>query len=389
MIEDIYKQYLEEILNEYYTVHLNPEHNITKKELDEYITNYLSNHNVTNDYEFRYFILHILKQLNGKLDDHTCLECKNHLFLPFELKFLNDGFYVVDGSTDIKYSKLIKINGIDINTILDEMENITSYETKLWLYLKEQNQLKDIFFLRMLPFIGSDTKEFKYTFIKDNKEIEKVYTREDVKCEIPLKFNDNATYKIIDNKVVYKLVSCMKDEKFGFKEKIEKSCKELDEIITNQNIKEFILDLRGNSGGSDTILGPLYELFDNYFNKLSFKVLVDRETFSCGTIVLRYLLAKGKIITFGEGIGEPFNDFGNFNNRVFLGDIFMFHASNKYFCFNDNKLFYTKDREVYNSLSDEQKSPLDFIPDVVINESIDDVKNNKDIVLETALNYNN
>ena len=126
-------------------------------------------------------------------------------------------------------------------------------------------------------------------------------------------------------------------------------------------------------------------IFDKYVNKITFKVLVDRETFSCGTIVLRYLLERGNIIVIGEGVGEPFNDFGNFNNIIEFGDCFRFHVSNKYYCFNDNHLVWTSDKDIYNDLSDEQKAPLDYIPDIVITESIDDIMSKRDIVLENAI----
>lgn len=389
MIDIKYKNYLNKILEEYYKVHLNPEHNISKDELIKYIENYLSKNNVTNNYEFRFFILHILKQLNGNLDNHTCLGCKYSLPLPFELKYLNDGFYVSDSvDKEIKYSKLIKINNIDIDDICKSMEQITSYETILWLYLKEQKQLKDMYFLRMLPEIGNNTNEFVYTFVKDNKRIERKYNKESCMNINKNCFENNASYKIIDNKIIYKLNSCLKDEKYGFKEKIDRTCKEMVSFIENNDISEFILDLRGNSGGSDTILGPLYSLFDEYMDKLSFKVLVDRGTFSCGTIILRYLLERGNITVIGEGIGEPFNDFGNFNNIVKLDDVFSFYASNKYFCFNDNHLFWTQDKQIYNKLTNEQKRPLEYQPDIIVSETIDDVINNKDIVLEIALSNN-
>lgn len=386
MIDIEYRNYLNKILKEYYSIHLNPEHNISKEDLKKYIEKYLSTNNVTNNYEFRFFILHVLKKLNGNLDNHTCLECRYSLPLPFDLKFLKDGFYVISSDDEeIRYSKLDSINGIDISDICKTMEKITSYETIYWLYLKEQYQLKDMYFLKMLPEIGKDTTDFIYSFLKDGKVIERVFNKNSVKLLNKNSFENNATYKILENKVIYRLNSCSKDEKYEFKEKIDNSCKELKNILKNGDINDFILDLRGNSGGTDRILGSLYSLFDEYIDKLNFKVLVDRETFSCGTIVLRYLLEKGNIIVIGEGIGEPFNDFGNYNNIVDLGDVFKFHVSNKYYCFNDNHLVCTSDKIVYNSLSDEQKQPMNFVPNIIVTESIDDIKKQKDVVLETSL----
>lgn len=299
---------------------------------------------------------------------------------------MQDGFYVVESEDeDIKFSKLESINGISIKKICDSLEKITSYETICWLYLKEQQELRDMYFLRMLPEIGNDTTEFTYNFAKNNNIISKKYNRESSKWINNKNFKDNATYQLLDDKIVYKLNSCIKDEKFNFKNKIDKSCKEINNILENENISEFILDLRGNSGGSDTILNSLYSLFDKYVNKITFKVLVDRETFSCGTIVLRYLLERGIIIVIGEVVGEPFNDFGNYSNIIELGDCFRFHASNKYYCFNDNLLVWTSDKDIYNDLSDEQKAPLDYIPDIVITESTDDIMSKRDIVLENAI----
>ena len=387
MINDEYKKYLEEIMNEYYKVHINPEHNISRIDIEEYIKNYLNEHNVTNNFEFGYFILSILKRLNGSFDTHTRLRFQKGLSLPFELKFLQDGFYVINSlDEDIKYSKLVKINGIDIEEICSSMEKITSYETIYWLYLREQKQLCDIYFLRLLPEIGSGKEEFVYTFEKDNEIIVKHYTKESVKEFNNKSFDDNATYRIVDGSVIYKLSSCLKDEKYGFKAKIDKSCIELTNIIESQDINSFILDLRGNNGGSDTILHSLFDLFDKYINKIKFIVLVDRGTFSCGTTVLNYLLERGKVITIGEGLGEPFNSFSNYGKKLFLGDDFYFHVSNKYYCFNDNHLVVVRNKEEYNNLSDEQKSLFEFVPDVVVNESIDDIRNGRDLVLEIAFN---
>lgn len=54
---------LDKILDEYYSVHLNPEHNITKSSLQDYIKKYINDNDITNNYEFRFFILKVLKKI--------------------------------------------------------------------------------------------------------------------------------------------------------------------------------------------------------------------------------------------------------------------------------------------------------------------------------------
>ena len=70
--------------------------------------------------------------------------------------------------------KLLKINNIDIQKILYELEEIICYSTKEHLSVMIQSFLSDVNVLKSLPSIENNTKEFIYTILNDNNEKENI-----------------------------------------------------------------------------------------------------------------------------------------------------------------------------------------------------------------------
>ena len=77
--------------------------------------------------------------------------------------------------------------------------------------------------------------------------------------------------------------------------------KKLKQISKDNNITNFIIDIRGNFGGNNTVIYPLLDFLKNSnFNVIT---ITDRNVFSSGRFALIDLINIGSK-TIGEDIGN-------------------------------------------------------------------------------------
>jgi len=118
----------------YKKIHINPWHEINEEELNTM--------NINNDYNFKYFMDYIIKRLNGKSDAHTKLNIMSALPINFRIF---DNEIIVIYPEEIKGNILLSINGINIETIVNEIDNIISYGTEV----KKNMKLKNLFLINI------------------------------------------------------------------------------------------------------------------------------------------------------------------------------------------------------------------------------------------------
>ena len=141
---------------------------------------------------------------------------------------------------------------------------------------------------------------------KDSKIVFELENNEKISFDINEKYDSETIYPkkeieqyiVIDNILVFKYPSC--------KENYKPDINKIEEIITGNDIKKFVLDLRCNSGGN-SIIEPLI----NYLSDkgLELFTIVDRGVFSSGRFATIDMKRIGSKIV-GEEIGTPINCFG-------------------------------------------------------------------------------
>ena len=378
MIDIKYKKVYEVFMEHYKKVHPCPWHEISEKELNR-IYNYLtSNIDVVDKYTFFYMMSYIVKRLSGLEDAHT--EYEFWEILPVNFKIIA-GEVLVNYPEELKGSRLLAVNGIDMNKIEDELEEIITYGTEG----RRRRQLEIYLFNRVsllsLPSLRGNSKII-YTIQMLNGEIVELEYDSKQKYEEKM-FNVGeyfygrpGEYEIRDNALIYKHSSVQPQFEARIIESIDRLRQE-----DLSNVSKIIIDLRGNFGGNSKLNGYLMDFLRENADK-ELLVLTDYRVFSAGRYALVDLLKLGAT-TIGEEIGTPINCFGE-TNRI-CHDGYSFASSSAYF-YPDKCDIKNKD-DFKRFVVDEIRKPIFFKPDVYVSTAKTDYINGIDTILEYALSY--
>lgn len=266
----------------------------TREELDDFINNFLQNHRVENKYDFLYMMNSMIKYMLGQYDSHTMVEYENDIWLPLVITCVQNNIYVertID--ENIKKAKLISINGVPIEKILSELEQSVSYGTNGWFLYSIRSRLVDLNTLLSLPSIDSSSEFITY---ETDKGVLKFPVDKQYKFEFYKKEED---ILIRDNTLIFKYNKCNKNH--------EPDIDKINALIIYNNIQNFVLDLRGNTGGNSEIIKPLIEYLEK--SGLNLITLVNRGVYSSGRFAAVDMQRIGSKI-IGEEIGTPIDCFG-------------------------------------------------------------------------------
>ena len=393
-----YRDKIYEILKILEDKHLDLYFSVSKEETLKYIDEVLNKFEIKDKYDFYYVVNVIIKKISGIYDSHTKLLFKdNSRTIPIRLKYINNKLYIIRTDAyneDLLYSEVLKINGVDVSKLIEEIENMTPYSTKEYLISPIEVSLRTINKLKALPSIDNSCEEYEIEVLKDNQIIKRTLKELESYDDL-IKVNErknNYSYEIMDDKI-YLVYNACKEEYEGQMKEFVNQIKELSE--TN-NINKFIVDLRGNAGGNSDVINPLID----YLNGKEIITLIDEYVFSGGRWAVFDLKNIGSKFV-GTGIGTSMNCFGNISKTEM--DDFILAVSNKYWyfdkdCNKENFRFAIRNEEVTEeTLSNPFFIPFEemkkhkkyfisqiFEPDYYVVNSIDAYKNNEDRQLYAA-----
>lgn len=378
MISTKYKNIYEGFIEQYEKIHINPWHEITKEELNNIVNELVSKMDINDIYSFKYFIDYIIKRLSGASDAHT--KSAIEYSLPINFRIFNDDI-LVNYPENLKNSKLVSINGIKIEKIIGELEEVITYGTKG----KRRNELEKYLFNSIILFGLPSLRKYEeldFRFLTlDGKEITKTFKKdEEYKDGFDYDrflYGDNTNFRIEEDILIYKHSSVQPK----FKEQIESAVNSMRKLDLS-NINTIIIDLRGNTGGNSAFNQILMDFLSEHKDKM-LVTLTDYRVFSAGRYALKDLINLGSI-TIGEEIGTPINCYGN-SNWVSI-DNTQFSISERYF----HPLYNIgiKSKEEFNSkITEDILTPYIFKPDIVVEETEEDYILGIDTILEYAKNY--
>ena len=380
MINKKYEILYNDFIEHYKRVHINPWHEINEEQLNELYNKLINVMDVVDIYSFKYFIDYIIKRLCGETDAHTKFELLS--LLPINFRIV-DNDILVNFPNNLKNGKLKSINGINIDVIINELIDTISYGTegkkkyelekslfnKVKLFgipsLRESNEL-------VFEIEKTDGKKENIKFTKYEK-----YLKDQLFDYDKYRYGNNATYRFVDNCLIYNHSSVQ----MKFKEKIESTIEMLKKEDLS-NIDTIIVDIRGNTGGNSSLNKILMDFIkENSDKKLI--CLTDYRVFSGGRYALVDLINLGAI-TIGEEISTPINCYGN-SNWFNVGE-YYFSVSECYF--NPLLNYSASSKEEYkNEVTNEILVPYIFHPDILIEEKKEDYMQNIDTILNFALKY--
>ena len=279
--------------------HLNFYQLHTEEELKKFIAGLKLEEKELDDYTFNYYVNAIIKYMSGNLDSHTELCFPSSTRLPYKCKYFpNGGLYLQNTINEkFKKAKILKINNVDINDLIEIYKKRTNYACLNRLYSLIELNFNVLEILYSLPnFLRLDN----LIIIETDKGLLKI----DLQGQCTVGNDKVEDYYIKDKAMIFNYSSCHA----YYIPVINELLKVLDSQLTSGNINKFILDLRNNGGGASNIIKPLIEYLKD--KDLELITIVNKGVFSSGRFAaIAMQMIGSKII--GEQIGTPINCFGN------------------------------------------------------------------------------
>ena len=358
--------------------HKNLFHNITKEEFDDNVDTLIS---AVGELTNKQVFVEMNKIVASIGDAHTVMDYWDGFIYPLEFYCFNDGIYVIDADKsyeDIVFTKVKKINGIDIDIITEELKALISYENEYWAKEKIPDYLKLPICMNGLGIIPDEEKtEFEFETLNGEiikKEIdifgycEKVNFVSAAKQERNVYMFDQYRenfywYEYLnDDKVLYFKYNLCTNMKSTFKDFNDK----MFESIKDYDIEKFVIDLRHNIGGNSTIINPFLESIQKLASdnpQMKIYVITGRRTISSGVMAVIDIKEKVPVTIVGEGTGGSPNSYGEIKSFKLPNSRIPVYYSVKYFQM-------TKDGAATIS------------PDIDIEPEIHDYMNNNDVIME-------
>lgn len=328
--------------------------NISKKEFNVQINSLKDNLPNLNEDQIKVEIKKIVASIG---DSHTKIKYENmdpQYGYPFRFYWFNDGIYVTNTIRDYEdslYCKLVKIDGKEIDDIIEILTSVISYENPSWFSYTVPYYLTFTDILYGLDII-TDKEKTTFTFVDDKgdlfdmnvksvefgKYMDALIERGDLPIYMQNK-NYYYWYKYFPNeKVLYfQYNKCANMESKDFNIFLD----ELFETAENNSTEKLVIDLRNNTGGIKGIFDPFIEELSNYPNlnkESSLFVLIGRSTYSIGLDYVIELDKETNAIFIGEPTGEKPNHFGESKTFELNNSGIIVNYSTKFIKLSDEKL---------------------------------------------------
>lgn len=320
-------------------------------------------------------------------DAHTHINYWDGYSYPLQFWIFDGNAYVVNADTSLKemmYSKILKINGVDIDIVIKQLTSLISHENDSWVLAALPSYLQSPVFMYGLGIVQNE-KEAVFTVQKDGEvqdftvsslEYGKNANFVSKKTDDVLigKYDKYYDYKYLPDYNTlyfeYNVCSDMENQRFA------DFNNEMFNIIEENDVNKVIIDLRSNSGGNSEILNPFTKRLKSYIAEnanVKVYILVGRNTFSSGMFAIyRVKESAPEAISVGEPTGGALDCYGEVKTINLPNSQLEISYSTKYFEFSKN--FKYKNGGVGT-----------FLPDISIQPTIEDYKSGIDVVLNYAL----
>ncbi|SUY46753.1 peptidase, S41 family [Clostridium putrefaciens] len=382
-----WKEDIEYLSKELQKKHKNLFFKNSKKVFENNIEDLKCNLKYFDDYEIYIQISKIIASIK---DAHTSVSLPIRLLLPFQCYWFFDGVYITDITKeyeDILYGKMIAINGMDMESVIDRLSSIISYENDSFLKSQLPKYIPAIellYGLEILDEINSVEITIQYKDgTKKNVQIKSLPLTEAQKelndknsnslkyYKLPLYRRDTNKYYwfnyIKEEEIIYFKYNRCKDMEI---ESVVSVGKRIIKLINKNPIQKIIIDLRNNFGGNSTLLDTFIQDLsktDKINKKGSIFVIVGRESFSSALLNMFSLKENTNAIFVGEESGGKPNCYGEVERFRLINSGLNICYSTKY----------------YELISGED--PHAFIPDIKIDLTIDNYKKAEDPCLSYIL----
>lgn len=324
-------------------------------------------------YDLFYYTNLMFKYMLNQYDSHTKIIFIDNKYLPIKVRFVDGKPYIVDGAESIDNitgARILKINEIDIDSIIKGLEKIICYASCAYLKITLEEYLTNSNIINSLPIMNK-SDHIKIT--TDKGEINFDLNN------LP-KYNDHAkkpNYNLdVEGRTAIITYSSCSDE--------EKMIDLINKLNTMKNIDNYIVDLRGNSGGASSINKHLIE----FLNGKRIVALCDERVFSSARMCMIDLKNIGAV-TIGSNPGTPISCFGNCVMQQKYDEMeLMVKGSATYWYYDDNLKCHGIYKENFSEAMKQFPNlltPVYLNVDEKIELTLTDYVKHEDSVLEYAL----
>ncbi len=346
----------------------------TKEEFDTELQSSIQDKDSYDRYDMFYYTNHMFKYMLNQYDSHTRMFFTDSKYLPMTIKIIDNKPYIIDtteSNNDIKGSQILKINDIDINTIISYLDNIICYASTDYLNIILEAYLTNVNTINSIPIINKSN----LIKITTNKG-EKVFDTNHLERFKDTTIKPNYNLEIRDNTAIITYNHC-KDE--------DKMIKLVNQLNQLDNINNYIVDLRGNGGGDSSINRHLVDFLANK----NVTVLSDERVFSSARMCYVNLKNNGaKII--GTNPGTPISCFGNNLLEKTYDDMnLVVTGSTRYWFYDENFKCHGVSKEYWDEAIKQRPDLLNAVflnVDEKVELTLDDYLNKTDSVLDYAVN---
>lgn len=252
------QDFVNEVFKKLEENHIYLYHDITKQEFEKQKQNFLENVDNMDEVHFQGGMLKLF-----------ALFKEAHLFYSTKMfKRVYADFYNIGKDYFLKndgiYKKITKVNGIDIEEVVEKLKALVPYEVDTWAYHRIKGLICSPVALKMVDCGESDDEILfdcggKKIITSTLSCIQKKEKQKDIAKD---KWYD---FKVLDSgKILYVRYSVCSDMKdCPFSEFVADMVKSLD-----KKPKACIVDVRSNSGGSSYIVLPLLNIFKKTKSRL-------------------------------------------------------------------------------------------------------------------------
>jgi len=381
----LFKEDIEYLQKELPKRHKNLFSKITKEEFDSLCRNLI---NKVDQLDNKHLLVDISKIIAAVGDAHTNINIWDGYLYPLQFWLFDDGVYIVNADAryeDMIFSKVLKIDGTDIETVKKILSETISYENESWLKVMLQNNLRMPAYLYGSG-IQQNENQATFTVEKDGEITDFTVNAIDYFSEnINYAYNDSRTkfygkyekyyaYEYMDDyKALYfEYNVCDNMNDLSFKE----FNKDMMNFIEKNKPEKIIVDVRNNTGGNSEVLNPFTNALKDYIkknNNVEVYILIGRNTFSSGMFaVFRVKEAAAEAVSIGEATGGALDCYGDIKKLILPNSALPVSYSTKYFEFSKMFAYESDDYSTY-------------LPDEAFNPTIEDYRNGIDSMLEYVL----
>lgn len=351
--------------------HVDLYHSISKKDFEAELNKFLQ---VVEHLDDIHFLAGLMRLFALFKDAHTeIVPMFNNVKyinnkLNVDIQYLKNHYYILD--RERKYcEEITHINGYPIEKVIDRLKGLICYEVEEYLHYCLRYILINYSYLDMIDMGSALPHQIEYTMADGTTIV--------AKDRFKFQQEDYYNYSYISDDILYIDYNvCYNKDDYSLADMIDDIERDRDTLP-----KACIIDVRDNTGGSDSVIYPLIEWLGD--NNIKSYVLMNEGTFSSGSTAITLLKHYLNATSIGMPAGQSNIHYGE-SKEVDTAGIEYTYAT-KYFNWTNIK---TKNKARETPLPFKLYDYIGAIrPDIMVDREPNDLRNGIDTQLEFALNY--